>query len=454
MATIHVATTGKDTNTGKQDAPVRNISRGMTLARAGDTVLVGDGTYTESLKPSMILMKAGVTLKAAHRRKAILRTPSYCYAVVVMANNSTVDGFDIVGEHGHGIWADSSHHLKVTNNRMTGGYESGCGSMKSDFIRIEGNETSCPHLSTWGSGITIYEPEMKALNAGEAEPEFRIIVRNNISHGNFQEGGPFSDGNGIILDDFQHWQNDPKVEYNRGFLVENNLCYDNGGKGIAIHWANNGIVRNNTCVRNNRDNKNGTTWRGELSQQGSHGVRWERNIGIPDKAVNVKNSGIGYYGDSSTSIFSDNVVSDAKINLGGGPEPTSIGNRFNADPKLVDFVPTAPGFETVGWRPSGVVVPPVDPPVPPVDPDPTIAARLSAVEALAASTAEQAAGMAAEYGQRLLMIEEKVATLQAGQADLHARLAVVEDAHDLSGVREELSRLDARLDAISGAARD
>ena len=51
MATVHVATTGKDTNTGKQDAPVRNISRGMALARAGDTVLVRDGTYAESLKP-------------------------------------------------------------------------------------------------------------------------------------------------------------------------------------------------------------------------------------------------------------------------------------------------------------------------------------------------------------------------------------------------------------------
>ena len=48
-------------------------------------------------------------------------------------------------------------------------------------------------------------------------------------------------------------------------LVENNLAYGNGGKGIHIFLSDNVTVRNNAAHWNNRDELNPATWRGELS---------------------------------------------------------------------------------------------------------------------------------------------------------------------------------------------
>jgi hypothetical protein len=48
---FHVATTGKDTNTGAKDAPVRTIQRAADLAQPGDVVTVHEGVYRERVNP-------------------------------------------------------------------------------------------------------------------------------------------------------------------------------------------------------------------------------------------------------------------------------------------------------------------------------------------------------------------------------------------------------------------
>src|SRR5437879_7656067 len=44
-ATYYVAATGNDSNSGSANAPFRQIRRGLSAAAAGDTVLVGNGSY-------------------------------------------------------------------------------------------------------------------------------------------------------------------------------------------------------------------------------------------------------------------------------------------------------------------------------------------------------------------------------------------------------------------------
>ena len=60
-------------------------------------------------------------------------------------------------------------------------------------------------------------------------------MRNNISHDNMTRiAGEHTDGNGIIIDYFnQPWDANP-VPYKYPTLVENNLVYENGGKGIHV----------------------------------------------------------------------------------------------------------------------------------------------------------------------------------------------------------------------------
>jgi hypothetical protein len=637
MSTIYVSPTGSASAAGTAAAPT-TLGRARTLARAGDIIIARPGEYRDVADPNrpdrMIILPAGVTLRSETPLAAKLLPRAFVYAIVELSSNCSCEGFEMGSPrsqgHHHGVWANGVHHVQAIGNKCYNGRESGIGMMKVDHVLIDGNECYGNSWWSWGSGISIYEPEAKPLNAGEAEPAFRIVVRNNVSHDNVREvsgdGSQYTDGNGIIMDDFIHWQNDPKVAYPHRSLVENNLVYANGGKGIAIHWCNGITTRRNTSVGNNLDNKNTATWRGELSQQDGERNIWQANLGVADRAPNANNTGIGYYGNlGSGNQWIGNATNDARPNLGGasGSLPGS-GNLFNVAPILVDFVPTNAILANIGWRPSGVVPTPLPDPEPVPEPEPEPAApdelspfalgepesildpasvvaervpyelgtkfradragRITALRAYRTNTTDQAMrlwkggavvatgalpggpngwaevavdfpaaagdefvvsisktasqryaadnalaeevagdgftipvrggvyatsvgalptqvyetsyywidvrfadaateepeepsedmeeitaalaaltarvavieGVPADYGPRIILLQEQMATVQAAQADLNARMTALEGAGspDLSGVQEELARLDARLDAISGAAGD
>lgn len=51
-AIIYVATTGNDLALGTQGAPVKTLSKAVSIARAGDLIRIGSGTFSEAaLKP-------------------------------------------------------------------------------------------------------------------------------------------------------------------------------------------------------------------------------------------------------------------------------------------------------------------------------------------------------------------------------------------------------------------
>ncbi|MHB8995601.1 MAG: hypothetical protein ACYC63_10155 [Armatimonadota bacterium] len=72
-ATYYVSTSGSDSAAGTSSAPWRTIQKGALTANPGDTVMINDGTYSESVK--LDEMKKGtspVTLQAVNSRKAII----------------------------------------------------------------------------------------------------------------------------------------------------------------------------------------------------------------------------------------------------------------------------------------------------------------------------------------------------------------------------------------------
>ena len=52
MAILYVSTTGSDSNSGTSGSPVKSINKAAQLAQAGDTVLVGAGTYNGTVSIS------------------------------------------------------------------------------------------------------------------------------------------------------------------------------------------------------------------------------------------------------------------------------------------------------------------------------------------------------------------------------------------------------------------
>ena len=66
MATIYVSTTGSDSGSGASGSPVKSITKAAQLAQAGDTVLVGAGTYNGTVSISKNGTASGqITFKPA-----------------------------------------------------------------------------------------------------------------------------------------------------------------------------------------------------------------------------------------------------------------------------------------------------------------------------------------------------------------------------------------------------
>lgn len=83
-------------------------------------------------------------------------------------------------------------------------------------------------------------------------------IRNNVVYGNqnqvpFYMSGRISDSNGIIVDDGRNTQlNSTLGRYQGRTLIENNVVYQNGGRGIHVFESDAVDVINNTSYQNSQ----------------------------------------------------------------------------------------------------------------------------------------------------------------------------------------------------------
>ena len=113
-------------------------------------------------------------------------------------------------------------------------------------MTIEGNTVHDNAMRSHyqGSGITLFQAR-GPVNGGNA---FTNVIRGNYVYGNRNEvrhrDGRLTDGNCIILDKFD------EVGYTGRTLIENNVCAENGGRGIHAYRSSNFVARNNTLWQN------------------------------------------------------------------------------------------------------------------------------------------------------------------------------------------------------------
>lgn len=347
MTIYYVDVNGSDNATGTASSPFRTIQHALDSGLgAGDEVVVRAGTYSESLNISDGGSAAGnVILRAEEPGTVLLNPPSGSWnGISVNSNYVTIQGFEIAGANGDGIEASNVHHIEVLDNVIHDSGESGIQFNWSEFILIEGNTTYSNAKDGWFSGISVYEN--RNISGDTTTEGYRTIIRDNTSYDNVTQSGQHTDGNGIIIDDFQSTQTSGYPSYTYPTLVENNLVYENGGKGIQVTWSDYVTVRGNTAWHNNQDLLNTGTWRGEISNSQSSNNTFVNNIAVADPTINSSNTAIdntsygGYSNDNviwANNLTFDGTAGYASVRTDGGNAMPSAadGNLLGVDPGFI-----------------------------------------------------------------------------------------------------------------------
>ena len=332
--TYYVRTDGNDNNDGLADnssRALRTIQKGVDKMSGGDVLIVGNGTYNVS---GLIYIdgKSGTSgqrtvIKAKNRRQAKIRTSNQYGAIEIRNSNYiTVDGFDIGHQNpgsttnnlGSGLQSFDSDYVTFQWNYV---HDFGCGGIsfrEGDFATIQDNvvRDNAKNSNYNCSGISVYQPEQLNNNSG-----FHIVIRRNVAYENectlpFNVGaGGFdypTDGNGIILDDFNNTQRSGYAPFKAQTLVENNLVFNNGGGGIKVFEVDNAVIRHNTAWHNNRVLRNHPSTTGDISVTYSNGifgiynnVSVARNDGACSALQYINSPGVGYMNRQSNLLVGD-----------------------------------------------------------------------------------------------------------------------------------------------------
>jgi serralysin len=339
--------TGSNSGDGSAASPYRTISKAMWKLAAGDEVVVGAGTYNEMVRIAASGTAGNyITVRSEIPGAAKIVAPSdKPFGVHIQGDYVKLQGFDISGAQGAGVTANLTHHVIISDNIVHDNKTNGISASRSDFVTIDGNVTYNNASSGPYSGISIFHPEN--ITGDTTTGGYRLIVRNNISYNNLTKTGSHSDGNGIIMDDFRSTKAPARDPYLFPSLVENNLVYQNGGRGIQVNWTDYATVRNNTAWHNNVDPKKIGSWHGELSNMnGSHNT-WVNNIAVTDKAISSDNtaidntSNVGYVnGDNRwhNNLTFNGTTGDDSVRTTGGNEKLSLtdGNLLGVNPQFLN----------------------------------------------------------------------------------------------------------------------
>lgn len=312
FTTYYVSTLGDNENSGLDEANAfRTIQFAADYSAPGDTILVLDGVYNESVQIRNSGTADGwITFKSFNRHGAkVTNTWGNAIAITDPIGYIVIDGFEVVAPAIYGSGVKSSngaHHITVRNCWAHHCGESGISLNDGDYRIVEYNIT---HDNSWlmplcGSGISLY-----GLIPFDDAPGYHSIVRGNISFNN--DNGPEThktDGNGIIIDDFrniQEWHSAGAVKdinyTGKETLVENNVVFNNGGYGINVFLSNNVTVRNNTSFHN-LTRRDSSMWRGEINISCNKNVKVINNIAVANS--NPRMDG----GDTDYNFFSHNTA--------------------------------------------------------------------------------------------------------------------------------------------------
>lgn len=165
---------------GTKERPFCTIEQGVSVASAGDTVLVADGTYTSD--GNLSFLGKAITVRSANGAAFTIIDCGYGTANGVVFNagegaSSVLDGFTIMhAEGGSGIWCNNAsptvRNCIITDNPY--GFLGSGVRLTNSNARIENCEISRNTSDVWGAGLSVSGGDPTIIGC--------TIVGNNVSY--------------------------------------------------------------------------------------------------------------------------------------------------------------------------------------------------------------------------------------------------------------------------------
>lgn len=355
-ATLYVAKNGSNSisySSAVAGNPLLTITKAIELAQSGDVIQVKPGTYNEqvNINKSNLTIKAALTGEA--NRPVIAPNNSGIWQAVYINGQSNVtlsgmavdptnanaecDGVQITGGSTsinitYNIVRNAGGGGIITYNPNVdasgpGGAPGGC-----DFITITGNEVyNCCFNSHWdSSGISLHGNTAANTNAG-----FHCTVQNNIIHHNISKYTWYNtdgtrkvhtDGNGIIID--LQGANGPYT------IIQNNIVYRNGGRGIHVFKSSHVRAYNNICYKNGQDPDIGSVPSGELTAAYANDVLFAHNLVYTDGTMYGNKTGTAQGNATNINFRYNSYYKGSTSNV--TVTNTGTNETYNSNPKFAD----------------------------------------------------------------------------------------------------------------------
>lgn len=247
------------------DGPVTNLTQGVQLAVAGDTIIVNGGVYPEDSiyidKPLVIIGLPGAVIDGAGKGEIIIVTSdSVTITGLTISNSSTSFIYDYAA-----VRLAKVNYCSITNNRFLGNFFAIYVEQSSECL-IAGNDISSTRESEAASGNGIHlwycrnmEVRNNRITGHRDGIYFEFVedseVKENVSVANIRYGlhFMFSDNCRYIANEFLRNGAGVAVMYSRNVMMIDNRFIENWGSssyGLLLKDITDSEIRDNLFYRN------------------------------------------------------------------------------------------------------------------------------------------------------------------------------------------------------------
>ena len=350
-----------DTGTGTTTTlPFCSITKGASMAVAGDAVRILAGSYAETVTaPKSGSAGLPITYSAASGVAITGNGTASSGSSFRISNKSyiVIDGFTVTNTASYGVYVSTSNHITISNNHVSYSGKPISGSTRAGIYLIATTDSTVTnnivdHNSQDGIRLTT-----GAVNN---------VVSNNISFANAEKWQRNATGihvygsssyNNVIIHNITYANEDSGLQFysmtHNNFVI-GNLTYGNGDHGIDFVNSPNNTVISNTVQGNHTA---GINLEGS-GAPGSSGAKVINNISVDNGIAPITGQKSNIRVDASS--VSGTTIDYNLVYLTGSGTVQIQWNRINYS-TLAAFKAAVPGQEVHGLQANPLFIFPVSP---------------------------------------------------------------------------------------------